>query len=271
MPAGTLVRNEWLKLKKRPAAMVAVGLFAAVHILSFGGDLRAEGAVLALPEGWRVIVSAAPQLAAFIGAILLILMVASEFEWRTARQNVIDGLSRDQWFWAKTLLIPMLLAVFLGVQIWLGVTFAMAESGILGRGLLMEPAPLRALGGVALGFVGYASLALAIAVTVRKAGASIGILFLYMIVVEQLLASGLVSFSRSLAPVVRHFPLNVFDSLMRYVQWDPAMRDAAEAVGEGGQIALPELWSSPALVAVSLIWIAVLVGGSFLVFRRRDL
>ncbi len=267
---SALARNEWLKTKKRPAAVICLGLFAAVHVFAFSSALRSEEG-FALPGAWTEILAGAPQVAAFLGAILLILLVANEFAWRTARQNVIDGLSREEWFLGKLILVPILLVVFLGTQVLLGLSFAVVGSGGPGPGLLPSPGHWRALGGVAMGFAGYASLALAIALAVRSAGASVGVLFLWILLVEELLASGLARISGSLAPVAEHVPLNVFDALMRPARWDgEGLREAAaRAAGTGA--GMPELWSTPRLLLVATAWILVLLGGSYLVFRRRDL
>jgi ABC-type transport system involved in multi-copper enzyme maturation permease subunit len=249
---SALARNEWLKTKKRPASMICLGLFAAVHIFAFTGAVRSEEG-LALPWAWTEILAGAPQVAALTGTILLILLVTNEFAWRTVRQNVIDGLSREEWFLGKLILVPILLVVFLGTQILLGLIFALVGSGGQMAGLVPGPDHWRALGGTALGFCGYASLGLAVAVAVRSPGASVGVLFLWILLVEELLASWLARLSDSLVPLAQHFPLEVFDALMRQAR------------------RAPELWSAPRLLVASYVWILLLVGGSYLVFRRRDL
>lgn len=264
-----LARNEWLKTKKRPAALICLGLFAAVHTFAFISALRSEEG-FALPGAWTEILAGAPQVAALVGTILLIFLVANEFAWRTVRQNVIDGLSREEWFLGKLILVPLLLALFLGTQVLLGSSVAVVGSGGELTGLLPGSDHWRALAGMALGFCGYAGFGLAIALAVRSAGASVGVLFLWILLVEELLASGLARISGSLAPVAGHLPLNVFDALMR-PRWDgEGLREAAaRAAGTGA--GMPELWSTPRLLLVAAAWILVLLGGSYLVFRRRDL
>ena len=49
--------------------------------------------------------------------LTVMLLATPEFNWRTARQNVIDGLSKSQWFWGKSLLLPVVALAFLGIHI----------------------------------------------------------------------------------------------------------------------------------------------------------
>lgn len=249
---SALARNEWLKTRKRPASVICLGLFAAVHGFAFASALRSEGG-FALPGAWPDILVGAPPVAGLLGAILLVLLVANEFEWRTVRQTVIDGLSREEWFLGKLVLVPILLVLFLGTQVVLGLTFAVAGSGGELAGLLPGAEHCRTLVGLVLGFVGYASLGLAIAVSVRRPGASVGALFLWVLLVEELLASGLARLSGSLVPLARHFPLGTFDALMRHAGRSPG------------------LWPAPRLLLAAAAWTLLLAGGSYLVFRRRDL
>ena len=73
-------------------------------------------------------------------AVLVILLVAAEFGWRTARQNVIDGLSKTQWFAAKVLLLPLLTALFLALRVLVGGTLALAGTDLSAGATLFGPA-----------------------------------------------------------------------------------------------------------------------------------
>src|SRR5690606_11850382 len=117
---GVLFRTEMIKVRRRPAFWVAVLALLAALALTYGIRLHASvkhGRTPApLPEAWEGILLGTGPLPALLAAVALILLTASEFSWRTARQNVIDGLSKNEWFLAKLLLLPFLATVFLGVQ-----------------------------------------------------------------------------------------------------------------------------------------------------------
>lgn len=271
-----LLRNEALKLGRRPATLVTLGFIALVVTLDHGGAWygarQSAERSFALPEAWTPVIAELARVGLIFGSILLILLVASEFSWRTARQNVIDGLSKEAWFAGKAMLIPVVGLLIVGLQLAIGGGFALAGTDLpVADGLLPDRHQLSALGGVLLAFVGYGSLALTVALAVRGTGASLGVWFLYVAVVENLLGSGLSRLGAWGTGAARSLPVGVFNQLASYLQHDPeARRRAARAAAEqGGPV--PDAWPWEDLLPAAVSWIALLLVVSFVVFRRRDL
>ncbi len=273
---GVAVRNELTKMIHRPATLVTVGFLLLISGLSFGqrwwaarGDPERS---FALPAAWPEILTGNAQGAAIFGSVLLILLVASEFSWRTARQNVIDGLSKEAWFRGKVGLLVALALLFFVVQVGTGLAFAAAGTeGLTASALVPGGFRVSAAGGFLLGFLGYGSLALAAALAVRGTGASLGVWFLYVAFVERLLRQGLEELGGAAGEAARYLPVHVFEQLFSYVQHDPVAlgRAISRAAAAGGTP--PEAWSWPVLLAAAVGWIVLLIGASHLVFRRRDL
>lgn len=274
-PTGAiLLRNEWFKARKRLASWVTFGGFAVIAGLGFGSSYwRARGdpdRAFALPGAWREILAEPVEIASFFAAILLVLLVASEFSWRTARQNVIDGLSKEQWFWGKTLLLPLVALVFMGAVLAIGGGFALAGThfGSLERPLI-DVTHVTVIGGGLLRMVGYGSLALAAAMAIRSTGATMGVWFFYVALGERLLSLALIRLER--IEWIRYLPVNVFNATSNYMQWDRvAFGNAVERAADRGGRPL-QLWETETLLLVAAGWIALFVIGSFLWFRRRDL
>lgn len=274
--AGVALRNELTKMSRRPATLVVVGFVALVSALGFGlrwwsalGDTRRS---FALPDAWAEIVTGNAQGTVIFGSVLVILLVASEFSWRTARQNVIDGLSKAAWFRGKVGLLVVVGLLLLVVRAGIGAAFAAAGTDPLTlQAVLPGARHLSAMGGFLLGFLGYASLALAVALAVRGTGASLGVWFLYVVLVEQLLRAGLGRLGGAAAEAARYLPVGVFQQLSSWVQHDPvaAGRAASRAAAAGG--GAPEAWEWSVLLPVAVGWIVLLVGLSWMAFRRRDL
>lgn len=274
--AGVLLRNELLKLGRRRATLVTLGFVALVATLEFGGSWYAARqsaeATFALPGAWPQVITGVARVGLVFGSVLLILLVASEFSWRTARQNIIDGLSREAWFAGKALLVPLLAGVVVALQVAIGAGFALAGTDLAAAaGLLPDRHQVSALGGVLLAFAGYGSLALGVALAVRGTGASIGVWLLYVVLVERLLGAGLSRLGAWGGEVADWLPVQVFDRLVSYRQHDPeAWRQAARAATEhGASIPAPVPWE--ALLPAVVGWIAAFLVVSFVVFRRRDL
>ena len=271
---GILARNEWFKLRKRLASRVTFGGFAALVGLASGIEFfQARGdpdRSFALPGEWSELLSEPVEIAGFFLAILLVLLVASEFSWRTARQNVIDGLSKEQWFWGKALLLPMLALLFLAAVVAIGGGFALAGTDLESiEGSLVATTHLAAAGGGLLRLIGYGSMALAAAMAIRSTGAAMGVWFFYVALGEQLLTLGLVRLE--LVDWIRYLPVNVFNALSRSLQWDPvAFGNAIQRAVDRGATP-PTIWETDALLLVAGGWIALFVLGSFAWFRQRDL
>lgn len=117
MLVSVLVRNEAIKTFKRLAFWVTFLFFSFILTMEFGENyFRAAGdpdRSFALPGAWREIVTGNSEIALIFGSVILILLLSSEFSWRTARQNVIDGLSKEQFFVGKGLLLPIVGLMFI--------------------------------------------------------------------------------------------------------------------------------------------------------------
>jgi len=268
MRTGILVRNEWIKTRRRTAFWVASLVFAGLMSLIFGGmfsqGLRKPERALTLPAAWGEVMGGPGVLAAFFASIVLILLVSSEFTWRTSRQNVIDGLSKEEFFGAKLFLLPGVGLFFFTVMVLVAGGFAFAGTvakGVLGsNGALVRPADLALMGGSIIGLLGWASLAFLLAIAIRSSGSAIGAFFLYFIV-EQILGQLAGALGPTAGELFRFAPNAVFKAL-----WEPA-RYGAVPLKAGQAPAIATEW----YLVAGLTYITLFVLTAFLLYRRRDL
>lgn len=106
---GVLLRNEWFKARHRLAFVVTLGLFTFINVMEYGDEAlrsrRDNDYTFGLPEAWSSIFGGDSLLLLIFGSIVVVMLASSEFTWRTARQNVIDGLDKTQWFWGKVIML----------------------------------------------------------------------------------------------------------------------------------------------------------------------
>ena len=115
-------------------------------------------------------------------AFVIVLLVTNEFTFRTLRQNVIDGMSRDQVVLSKILFVSFLS---------LGLTLFVAINGLL-LGMIHTPAAdwyqvfnkSWFLAAFFLEVFGFSMLALMIGFLVQKSIFALGILFVYSVIAE---------------------------------------------------------------------------------------
>lgn len=260
MIARTLVRNEGIKTLRRPAFWVGVAGFFTLISLSFIGDyvqrVRQDEPLRTLPDAWGWVIGDLGPVAMLFAGVVLMLLVASEFSWRTARQNVIDGLSKERWFAGKLMLVPVLALGFVALQLLIGGTVALFATYQTGEpGSLIGAIDLAHMGGTLLAALVFSSLAFLSAMLFRGTGAAIGVFFLYIAVVENLI-TGLSRAADS--DIARYTPQNVASRLGSRGLWapDPDAAGAAE----------PTLF-----ILIACGWIVLFIGGAFADFMRRDL
>jgi len=274
--AIVLLKNETLKAVKRLAFWVTVIAYTAIFGLSQWATYRARlGNPLAspntLPAAWDSQVSSGAPIPAFFASIILLLLVCVEFEWRTARQNVIDGLSKEEWYLGKLLLIPSLALLFFGLHILFGAGFPALATDFKNATSLMTYADLRQLTGAVLTVIGYMSLALFVAFAVRTPGSAVAVWLFYVAVIERLIQGGLVLWSDKWKPVVRYFPVSVFGDLHSRLPYDADRVHQLTEAAERFHRPPPEIWNANVLTLVALAWIAALLAGAFFLYRQRDL
>lgn len=274
MRLPVLVRSESIKTFRRPAFAVTVAALVALLLLVFGAMhvrsvIGSGGGPPGLPNAWANILDLA-DLPGVFAAILIILLVASEFSWRTARQNVIDGLTKGEFFAAKLCLVP---AVGIGLYLALvaiGVMFALPGMGGHHVDALVRPMDAMQMGGAALECLGMATIGFFCGIVIQSPGPATGVFFLY-VVVDQLLESVLQGAGGAARTVGSSLPWGTFTRLGKRAQYDPGA--LAAAMGRTGHTAPAHMptSSTTALVALAALYIVAIVSLSYLIFRKRDL
>lgn len=189
-------------------APIAFGFKQIVNNISFKmGDIdfaqvAMEGfSVFNYPGIWHNMAYLASWFKLFF-AIIVVVLVTNEYTFRTIKQNIIDGMSKFEVLAAKQLMILLLaLAATLLLAI---LTFILGKnpnnvSILLGMGYLFK---------YFLGLVVYLNFAYLLSSWLKKAGLTIGLLFLYTLVIENLMAFKLPE------QVANFLPMNLISNLI---------------------------------------------------------
>jgi ABC-2 type transport system permease protein len=279
-----LLGIEVFKTIRRRAFWVTLGGFAFLLTMQFGtiwymhrrqmrptrfGPMPAPPS-LELPNAWAPIVGAIAALGGFFLAVCIILLIAAEFPWRTTRQNVIDGLSKEEYFAGKLLLCALLIVVFIVVGLLAAGTFAVLDTPNAPANGWAGSTDLMMLGGVILAFAGYAALALFFAFALRSSGSALGVTLLYLAVLEPLIAQTARRIG-ALEGAPRYFPTRVFSALVARGQYDPALRGSVSIMQMARGIQPPQFFDTRVLIALAIGYVAVFISATYALFRSRDL
>lgn len=246
-----LLKIEWLKIKNYKAFWV----FAVLYLISifvinyitwyFEGKTKTEmpgsemilGTPFSFPNVWQTVGWLSSWLLYFPGMIIILQMV-NEFNFKTHRQNVIDGWSRQQFIGVKLMLVVIFALLITVITCLTAVFFGSISSGsftIDGMENIFY---------IFLQALAYLFFALMLAVLFRRSGLAIIIFILYGLIFEWL-ATALLTFNFHISPYSYFLPLQTSDVLI--------------PVPFGKKIFYPDTPQPAVLIIAILIYIALYI------------
>lgn len=221
----TLLRTEWLKMRKYNAFWWIMGLTAlsypGINYILYTGyqelvNQPTEAAQLAklaignpyvFPDVWQT-VAWASSLFTFIPAVVVIMFVTNEYSFRTHRQNIIDGWSRNQFITSK--LIDVLIISFIITLLYIAITLII--------GFASHTRLIRDTWGssyyAAIFFLqtfSQLSIAFLIGFLVKKAFLALGIFLFHFIILENILVAVLTYYK---SDVRKFLPIEISDRMI---------------------------------------------------------
>ncbi|PZF74651.1 ABC-2 transporter permease [Taibaiella soli] len=188
-----LMAIEWLKIKKYRTFWTIMLLFGAcvllwnlgvtTGVLRLGGDgINLLGSSNSFGGIWDTVTYYTSNFV-LVPAIFIIIGITNEYQFRTNRQNVIDGWTRLQFFHAKWYMMKSLaLTVTLFVAV-MGLVIGL----ITGASFAYIGDNIEKLVYMLILCANYFGFALMISVFVKRSGLAIGILMLYCMIIEMML------------------------------------------------------------------------------------
>ena len=247
----SLLAIEWLKIKQyRTFWVLSIFFLALLPLFNFfiykglisagGNGINLLSQAYSFPDVWANFGFWGSILILF-PAMLVVILTANEYSFRTHRQNVIDGWSRLQFFHAKCLIV-LLMALLSTIYLFL---CAGAMGAAVSSSVSSMFTDIKMVGYFFVLSLNYLGFAFFITTLIRKSGLSIGLFLLYSLIIENML-KGLTNW---ILPFKggNLFPLQASDELLPF----PLMRVATAVLSQSKPI--PDY----VYLCVSLGWIAV--------------
>ncbi|MEN9599680.1 MAG: hypothetical protein RL596_1999 [Bacteroidota bacterium] len=196
-----LIHIEWLKIKKYPAFWWMLGIvllsYPGINIMFYnvyeqvttGKEMTSNIAKMLLgnpfvfPEAWHT-VAYFSSFFVLLPAILVIMLVTNEYNYRTHRQNIIDGWSRHEFMTSKLIDVAIIALVatliFTIVAFSFGIYFNTSSLGRWAEQLYYIPLFF-------LQTFAQLSIAFLLAYLLKKAFIALGIFLFYYLIVENIL------------------------------------------------------------------------------------
>lgn len=222
---NTLIRTEWLKMKKYNAFWWIMGVTALSYpgvnyifymvyqdITSQPGDAGqlakwAIGNPYAFPDVWHTVAYFSSWFV-FIPSVVVIMFITNEYTFKTHRQNIIDGWSRSQFISSK--LIDVVIISLIITILYFAVSLV---AGYANHTRLIQDTwgSSYFIGLFALQTFAQLSVAFLIGFLVRKAFIALGIFLFYFIVFEPIIVGLLKVYGNDLG---RYMPLEISDRMI---------------------------------------------------------
>lgn len=274
MQIFSLLKTEWLKLKRYPAFWLLLGIctitypginFIALNIFkevtqkeSTTGQIVTMllGAPFSFPEVWKTSAYLS-SLFVFIPAVLVIMLITNEFTYKTSRQNIIDGWSRQQFMLAKALdlVIITVIATFLYALVAYIIGVQRTELDAVEMF-----AQAHYIGLFALQTFSQLSLAFLLALLVRKAFIAMAVFVFYGLIAEPIAVNVLRYKYKN--EIGRFFPLEVSDRMLP----PPAFMSKLDEAGYQASLDAVPTHIALTLGLLALTWLL-----NYFIYLKRDL
>lgn len=185
-----LLKVEWMKVKNYNAFWIFMGLYfvgiIGINYVAWylnNEILKQPGAdmflsqIYAFPKVWQTVGFMSSWVLYFPGMLIIMLMV-NEFNFKTHRQNIIDGWSRKQFIHVKLVVCVIIAAVATLVCFLTALIFGFAS----GKGFSFSG--IENMAYIFLQALAYILFAMFIAIMLRRSGAAMGVYFIYGLVLE---------------------------------------------------------------------------------------
>jgi ABC-2 type transport system permease protein len=272
----SLIKIEWLKIKKYPAFWWMLGIVAltypGINAMTYYGYREAVngkemtnniarlllGNPFSFPEAWHS-VAYFSSFFVILPSILVIMLVTNEYTFRTHRQNIIDGWSRAQFITSKLfdVLIVSAIATLVYLLVALGYGLYADTATAYQWNLQLQYIPLFFLQTFA-----QLSIAFLLGYLIKKAFIALGIFLFYYLVVENIA----VAYARfKMDDIGRFMPFEISDRLIPTPAFFSRWGKDAKASYDRALGLVPEhiIYT---LLLTAVIWLIC-----YAVHKRRDL
>jgi ABC-2 type transport system permease protein len=266
MSAAVLIKAETIKLAKLRGfwlILISYVLFLLV-LMDSATEARPGRPPITFPEVWPSMLNFLAPVTLMLCVSLVVIMVATEFTWRTARQNVIDGLSKTEWYFGKLLMLLLVTVLFIIIGLLTTVSYALII-GIEINGQLIRASDWRMIGAFVLCLAGYLSFGFFLSMTVRNPGAVALFLGAYVMFVELMIVE--VMKLKGWTTAAKFFLRSVFGELLQAHRWDVAAQEQMRRLNR-----VPEIpWTNDQVVGLSVLYIVLILGATYVIHQKRDL
>lgn len=271
-----LIKIEWLKIKKYPAfwwmLVIVMLTYPGINSMVYygykeviqGKDMVNQvakmvlGNPFAFPETWHS-VAYLSSFFVLLPSILVIMLVTNEYNYKTHRQNIIDGWSRAEFITSKLIDVSIISSIVTLVYIIVAIGFGIYADSI---GWSRWAEQLEYIPLFFLQTFAQLSIAFLLGYLVKKAFIALGVFLFYYLILENI-AVGLLKWKK--IPIDRFLPIRMSNNLIVKPSLQRTFGAAAKADYEF-QLSLVPQQVLLTLALTAIIWLIC-----YKVHKKRDI
>lgn len=259
-----LLKVEWMKVKNYRtfwvlSVLYLISVFGANYIAYQLYQSRPRnndmakgiiGTPFDFPDVWHV-VSYTSSFLMFMLGLMIIISFTNEYSYKTHRQNIIDGWSRKEFIFVK-MVITVIVALVASIAVFItALLFGLFENA---GSFTFEK--IEFIGYFFIQAVSYCAAALLFSLLFKRSGITIGVYFLYTLILENMLAGFLNRYADYMG---RYLPLETTDNLIRVPVFKVIINQ------------LTASYNTTALLMMSAVYLALYYFISYKKFQSDDL
>jgi ABC-2 type transport system permease protein len=265
-----LLKLEWLKVRSYRPFWVLSGAFLLIMacFMPFISAIKMPkeafdiSTALMFPNVWHNLAYWGNWAAFFSIGFLSVLSITNEFEFKTLRQGVISGLSRQDVFLSKLLFIISLSAAATLIYTLLALLFGFITTETVYMSRVSEG--LSWMGNFFMMCLGFSSFALFLGTMLRRSGISLFLFLTWEFFIEPILRYALHGKLVAKNETMHYYPMKAFNSLI-----PPPLPKMLNASVNGGEVKM--ILETNTAMIVSVVYIGLLLFGTYYLLKNRDL
>lgn len=247
-----------------------IALIASININIGNFQLHfAEMGIFNFPFIWHFNTYIAAILKFFL-AIVIVSMMANEYSYGTLKQNLIDGMSKQEFVLSKFLTVVLFAFVSTVFVFVMSLILGYSFSSYTELGIVFSD--MEYLLGYFVKLVGFFSFCLFLGVLVKRSAFAIGFLFVWNII--EGIANGVLTFkifpkSDTAAQITQFFPLESMSNLIvePFTRLS-VIKNIQTAVGDTNVKDYSVHFTS---ILIVMVWTALFIFLSYKIIKKRDL
>ena len=144
---------------------------------------------------------------------IIVISICNEYSYGTVKQNVIDGLSREEFLWAKVIMIIVLSVIVSLITLIIGLIMGFIWSPVTEFTFIVKH--IEFIPAYCLHLIAFQLFCLVVSIIVKQSGIVISFLIFYIYIIEKIITS-IIEYELDQPVIADLFPIRAIGNIIRF-------------------------------------------------------